>query len=115
MVHLEFCGPDLLRKLNLDAFKRVVRIEVQYEQNPEIIAEIDRFEHLNEAFFDNGSVYAGEDLPAEELDYLNAVRQFRKAHPKTAVHFWDYDAPIETKLRSPAKSHAAERMGGNSA
>jgi len=96
MAHLDFRGPAILRKLNLDAFKRVVRIEVQYEKNPEIIATIGRFQYLDEAFFDNGSFYAGEELPPEELDYLNAVRQFRSTHPMIAVQFWDYDEPDDT-------------------
>ncbi|GAA5505381.1 hypothetical protein Rcae01_00826 [Novipirellula caenicola] len=93
MAHLDFRGPSFFRNLNLDAFKRVVRIEVQYEQNPEIIAMLRRFEHLDEVFFNNGSIDPNNVVPPEELGYVSAVRQFRSSHPKIDVRFWDYDEP----------------------
>ncbi|TWU51446.1 hypothetical protein [Rubripirellula reticaptiva] len=96
MAHLDFRGPSFLRDLNLDAFKRVVRIEIQYEQNSEIIALIGQFKHLDEVFFDNGSIYAKDELPPEEIGYLTAVREFRSSNPTTKVRFWDYDEPDET-------------------
>jgi hypothetical protein len=115
MAHLEFRGPAFLRKLNLDAFKRVTRIEVQHEQNPEIIDIIGRFQHLDEVFFDNGSVYAGEDLPPEELDYLNAVRQFRSTNPMTEVRFWDYDDPNDTNTMAATISDDSKQGEPNDA
>lgn len=59
MVHLGFRGSAFLRKLNLDAFKQVVRIELQYDQNPEIIAIIGQLQNLDEAFFDIGRIHGG--------------------------------------------------------
>ncbi len=91
MAYLDFRGPSFLRDLNLDAFKRVVRIEVQYEQNSEIIALLGQFEHLDDVFFDNGSIYTNDELRPEVIGYLNAVRQFRSSHPTTDVRFWGYD------------------------
>lgn len=73
MVHPDFRGPAFQRKLNLDAFKRVVRIELQYEQNPEIITIIRQSQYLDEAFFDIGWIHGG-------------VRPFLHRPSQTAVY-----------------------------
>ena len=107
MIHIRDETPWFLRMFQLDAFKRVVEVNLYHETNIELISFLPAFRDLESVSFDYDPTYAATypmRMDGKILRLIGAIRLYVSLFPSVEV---DYpNAP--SKVSSDASSDRIE-------